>query len=72
MTSENAAKFAVLAVVREALFEMPERASRVSVGGRRRQIMAHAFPYVDVAKVSEDELLDQLRADIKTTLDQLG
>jgi DNA-directed RNA polymerase subunit K/omega len=65
-------KFAVLAVVREALVEMPERASQVVVTRRRRQVMAGAFPYVDVHKVSDDELLDQLREDIKQTLERLS
>lgn len=65
-------KFAVLAVVREALFGMPERASQVAIQGRRRQIAAHAFPYVDVAKVTDDELLDQLREDIEATMSRLS
>jgi hypothetical protein len=63
--------FAVAAVVREALFEMPKTGSQVAIDGKRRQIMAHAFPYIDVAKKTEKEILDQLRADIKATLDKI-
>jgi hypothetical protein len=69
--ASKSAKFAVLAVVREALYDMRERASQITIDGRRRQIAAHAFDYVDVRKVSDDELLDQLRADIATALNRL-
>jgi hypothetical protein len=38
---------------------------------RQRQIMSRCFPYLDVHAVSDDELLDQLRDDIRATIERL-
>jgi hypothetical protein len=65
-------KLVVVAAVRETLHELPDSAGRVGVTRKQRQIMANAFPYIDVAQTSDDELLDQLRADIAKTLDRLS
>lgn len=61
-------KFAVIAVVREALFNLPDDPSKVTIGGQRRQIMARAFPYIDVKTASTEALLDQLGDDIRAAM----
>lgn len=65
-------KLVVAAVVREALHNIPHSAGSVLVSHPQRQIMAHAFPYIDVKQTTEEELLDQLRGDIEKTLARLG
>ena len=67
----GSAKLVVVAAVREVLFNLPRSAGTVVVGRKQRQIMAGAFDYIDVQKVTDEELLGQLRSEIATTLRRL-
>lgn len=65
-------KFVVAAAVREALSDIPANAGKVGITRRQRQIMAHGFPYIKVAEISEEDLLDQLWDDTKATIERLS
>jgi hypothetical protein len=62
--ANSPAKFAVLSTVREALYGVMFNSQRMPE--------EYPFPFVDVTKMSEDELLDQLREDTATALARLG
>jgi hypothetical protein len=63
--------YVVAAAVREVLHNLNDANSKNAVTYPQRQIMAHAFPYIDIRELDEEGLLDQLREDIKTTIARL-